>query len=48
MKDQGTMVGGVINELQLKLGVERRGMLIQKNGVEFLNTREAVDLRKEE
>lgn len=47
MKDPGTMVGGVINDLELKLGVEWRGMLIQ-NGVEFLNTREAVELRKEE
>lgn len=48
MKDQGTMVGRVINELELKLLVERRGMLIQKDGVEFLNTTETVELRKEE
>lgn len=48
MKDQGTMVGRVINELELKLVVERRGMLIQKDGMEFLNTTEAAELRKEE
>lgn len=42
-------MGRVINELELKLVAERKSMLIQKDGMEFLDTTEtARRLRKEE